>query len=61
VEPPVCSGLISRTGYEKRGRGRTKLDMRGACERGLKDWTIVKELPLDRRVEASNLCQNVDL
>jgi hypothetical protein len=49
AEAPVCSGVIRRTGNDRRGRGRPNLT-----------WphgrSITKELALDRRVKTSNSC-----
>jgi hypothetical protein len=49
VEAPVCSGVIRRSGNEKRGRGRPNLTWEESMKRDLKDWCITKELALDRR------------
>jgi hypothetical protein len=48
-EPPVCSGLISRTGNGKEGRGIPNLTWEECVKRYLKDWSCTKELALDRR------------
>jgi hypothetical protein len=47
VKAPVCSGIIRRTDNERRGRGRPNL--KEFVKRDLKDWSITKELALDRR------------
>jgi hypothetical protein len=49
VEAPVHSGVIRRSGNEKRGRGRPNLTCEESVKRDLKDWCITKELTLDRR------------
>ena len=54
AEAPVRSGVIRRSGNEKRGRGRSNLTWEESVKRDLKDWCITKELALDRRVKASN-------
>jgi hypothetical protein len=51
VEAPVCSGVIRRTGNERRGRGRPNLTWEEYVKRDLKDWSITKELALDRSLE----------
>jgi hypothetical protein len=56
AETPVRSGVIRRSGNEKRGRGRPNLIWEESVKRDLNDWCITKELVLDRRVEASNSC-----
>jgi hypothetical protein len=49
VEAPVRSGVIRRSGNEKRGRGRPNLICEESVKRDLKDWCITMELALDRR------------
>jgi hypothetical protein len=49
TEAPVRSGVIKRSGNEKRGRGRPNLTWEESMKRDLKDWCITKELALDRR------------
>ena len=49
AEAPVRSGVIRRSGNEKRGRGRPNLTWEESVKRDLKDWCITKELVLDRR------------
>jgi hypothetical protein len=44
VEAPVCSGVIRRTGNERRGRGRPNLTWEEYVKRDLKDWSITKEI-----------------
>jgi hypothetical protein len=51
VEAPVRSGVIKRTGNERRGRGRPNLTWEEYVKRDLKDWSITKELALDRSLE----------
>jgi hypothetical protein len=46
---PVHSGVIRRTGNEMRGRGIPNLTWEESVKRDLKDWSITKELSLDRR------------
>jgi hypothetical protein len=46
---PVHSGVIRRTGNEMRGRGISNLTWEESVKRDLKDWSITKELSLDRR------------
>jgi hypothetical protein len=48
-EALVRSGVISRTGDGKRGRGRPSLTWEESVKGDLKDWSITKELTLDRR------------
>jgi hypothetical protein len=45
----VRSGVISWTSNGKRGRGRSNLTWEEFVKRDLKDWSITKELTLDRR------------
>jgi hypothetical protein len=45
----VRSGVIRRSGNEKRDRGRPNLTWEESVKRDLKDWYITKELALDRR------------
>jgi hypothetical protein len=59
AETPVRSGVIRRSGNEKRGRGRPNLTWEKSVKRDLNDWCITKELALDRRVEASNSCVGI--
>jgi hypothetical protein len=49
AEAPVRSGVIRRSGNEKRSRGRPNLTWEESVKRDLKDWCITKELTLDRR------------
>jgi hypothetical protein len=49
AEAPVRSGVIRRTGNERRGRGRPNLKWEESVEGDLKDWYIIKEVALDRR------------
>jgi hypothetical protein len=49
AEVPVRSGVIRRSGNEKRGRGRPNLTWEESVKRDLKDLCITKELALDRR------------
>jgi hypothetical protein len=49
AEAPVHSGVIRRSGNEKRGRGRPNLICEESVKRYLNDWCITKELALDRR------------
>jgi hypothetical protein len=49
AEAPVRSGVIRRSGNEKRGRGRLNLTWEESVKRDLNDWCITKELVLDRR------------
>jgi hypothetical protein len=46
---PICSGVISQTGNGKRGRRRPNLRWEESVKGDLKDWSITKELALDRR------------
>jgi hypothetical protein len=45
----VRNGVISQTAKGKRGKGRTNLTWKESVKRDLKNWTITKELALDRR------------
>jgi hypothetical protein len=47
-EAPVRSEVISQTGNRKRGRGRTNFTWEESVKRDLKDWSIAKEVALDR-------------
>jgi hypothetical protein len=49
AEAPVCSGVTSQTGNGWRGGGRSNLTWEESVKRDLKDWSITKELALDRR------------
>jgi hypothetical protein len=49
VEVPVRSGVIRWAGNGKRGRGRPNLILEESMQRDLKNWSITKELALDRR------------
>jgi hypothetical protein len=49
AEAPIRSGVIRRSGNEKRGRGRPNLTWEEFVKRDLKDWCIIKELALHRR------------
>jgi hypothetical protein len=49
ADTPVRSGVIKRSGNEKRGRGRPNLTWGESMKIDLKDWCINKELALDRR------------
>jgi len=44
----VPSGVLERVDNVKRGRGRPKLTWDESVKRDLKDWTISKEIALDR-------------
>ena len=47
-EAPVHSGRLKRAENVKRGRGRPNLTWEESVKRDLKDWSIDKELALDR-------------
>jgi hypothetical protein len=47
-EELVHNGVINRSGNGKRGKRRTNLTWEEYVERYLKDWSITKELVLDR-------------
>jgi hypothetical protein len=49
AEAPVRSGVIRRSGNEKRGRGQSNLTWKESVKSDLKDWCITKELALYRR------------
>jgi hypothetical protein len=49
AEAPIRSGVIRRSGNEKKDRGRSNLTWEESVKRDLKDWCITKELELDRR------------
>jgi hypothetical protein len=49
TEALIHSGVIRRSGNEKRGRVRSNLTWEESVKRDLKDWCITKELALDRR------------
>jgi hypothetical protein len=40
VKAPVHSGVIRRSGNEKRGRGRSNLIWEESVKKNLKDWCI---------------------
>ena len=42
------SGVLKRVDKIKRGRGRPKLTWDESVKRDLKDWSIFKEMDLDR-------------
>jgi hypothetical protein len=48
AEAPVRSGVIRRSGNDKRGRGRPNLTWEVFVRRDLIDWYINKELALDK-------------
>jgi hypothetical protein len=56
TEASVHSGVISRTDNVNRDRERPNLTWEKIVKKDLKDWSITKELALDRRAEASNSC-----
>ncbi|KAM3386548.1 hypothetical protein ACQJBY_009864 [Aegilops geniculata] len=47
-EAPVHSGRLKRVENVKRGRGRPNLTWEESVKRDLKDWSITKELAMDR-------------
>ena len=47
-EAPVHSGLLKHADNVKRGRGRPNLTWEESVKRDLKDWSITKELAMDR-------------
>ena len=47
---PVYSGRLKRADNVKRGRGRPNLTWEEFVKRDLKDWSITKELAMDRGV-----------
>ena len=47
-ETPVHSGRLKRAENVKRGRGRPNLTWEESVKRDLKDWSITKELAMDR-------------
>ena len=47
-EAPVHSGRLKRAENVKRGRGRPILTWEESVKRDLKDWSIDKELAMDR-------------
>jgi hypothetical protein len=49
TETPIHSGEIRWTDNEMRDRWRTKLMWDESVKRDLKDWSITKELALDKR------------
>jgi hypothetical protein len=49
AEAPVRSGVLRRSGNEKRGKERPNLTWKESVKRDLKDWCITKKLALDRR------------
>jgi hypothetical protein len=49
LETLVCCRVISRIDNGKRGRGRPNLTWRESVKKKLKDWSIIKEIALDRR------------
>ena len=56
-EAPVHSGRLKRAENVKRGRGRLNLTWEVSVKRDLKDWSITKELAMDRGcVEACYPC-----
>ncbi|VAH32978.1 unnamed protein product [Triticum turgidum subsp. durum] len=51
-EAPVHSGRLKRAENVKRGRGRPNLTWEESVKRDLKDWSITKELAMDRAVSS---------
>jgi hypothetical protein len=49
VDAPVRSGVIRWTSNGRRGQGRPNMTWEEFMKRDLKDWSITKELALDRR------------
>jgi hypothetical protein len=49
VEAPIRSGVIRRSGNEKRDKGWPNLTWEESVKRDLKDWCITKELALDMK------------
>jgi hypothetical protein len=49
TEAPVRSRVIRQTGNERIGRGRSNLTWKKSVKRDLNNWSITKELALDRR------------
>jgi hypothetical protein len=49
IEAPIRSGVIRRSGNEKRDRERPNLICEESVKRDLKNWSITKEITLDRR------------
>jgi hypothetical protein len=49
ADTPIHSGVIRRTDNEMRGIERPNLIWEESVKRDLKDWSIVKEVALDRR------------
>jgi hypothetical protein len=49
TEALIYSGVIRWTGNKKRGRKRPNLTWEESMKRYLKDWSITKEVALDRR------------
>ena len=47
-EAPVHSGILKHDGNMRRGRGRPKLTWEETIRRDLKDWSIPRDLSLDR-------------
>jgi hypothetical protein len=60
-EAPVCSGVISRVRCILAFRGRPILTWEEFVKRDLKDWSITKELTLDRREWKLAIHVNLDL
>uniref|UniRef100_M8BSJ2 GPI ethanolamine phosphate transferase 1 n=1 Tax=Aegilops tauschii TaxID=37682 RepID=M8BSJ2_AEGTA len=52
-EAPVHSGWLKRAENVKRGRGRLNLTWEESVKRDLKDWSITKELAMDRGWKAN--------
>ncbi|XBI43936.1 hypothetical protein VPH35_108649 [Triticum aestivum] len=48
LEAPVHSGRLKRAENVKRGRGRPNLTRAESVKRDLNDWSITKELAMDR-------------
>ena len=49
-EAPVHSGRLKRADNVKKGWGRPNLTWEESVKRDLKDWSITKELAIDRGV-----------
>jgi hypothetical protein len=49
TDASICNGVIRRTGNKKRDRRWSNWIWEQSVKKDLKDWCIIKELPLDRR------------
>jgi hypothetical protein len=57
----VHNRQLKRADNVKRGRGRPNLTWEESVKRDIKDWSITKELAMDRAAWKHFMCQNHEL